>query len=962
MAGYSAVIDVRVQGQDAVRALTDSVGRLEQLAKQVKPIPSLFDKRGVPEVVAAKKRLSDLVETYGKGNTNVAKFATSIAGINTQLQAFKTIAANATTGTGNFNNALIAAATTSTKLLEAELTRFNALQQVYNRQENAVQKGPSKTVKDLLDLQKIVPNSVSALERYQKELLDVQSAVSKTSVEYRELEQAIYRTNVALERVGTYGPAEPPVQGPALPPGMSPKGRPPKKPKKGSLAFNPDPTQENLALGAGFPLLFGGGPAQVAGGLIGSFFGGGFGGQILGSAIAQALQDTTVKIQAIGNAAKELNLNALRDSAIRVNAELDLTVSNYLKAGKSTEAFAAANNEVAKQIGVLPRTVQDITNNANLLGVTWKAFTNIVSTTLSILGAPFVSLLTGILTIVNGILYAFNAIASVTFGGIASGIEYVLSLIPGWANIMQFIQNTYDGLTNTQSDLSVELQKTVETKVRELALEQQLYNLSTQRTLGITTQQKLTNVSLGLTEQLAKIESDTAAKKQAAQEKYAVLKSAADKAALEAQLLSIEKEGEFAAATARNNAEHEKLNLILNSNNETIQRQITAIDGALQVTNARIAAEKAINQVLLEQAQRTVSNTEAAGSRAGAAKTVLELTVKQAQLDLKAAYANIEAEISKQKLIQLNIKLREQEIKIVYATAEAQGKVVQAHKDAVTLAAQAVKEGQKSLDVAIQTAKYSKEAAEAVYSGAVAGAQAQYRDNMKSIEDSTKKTAENTQAAAKAVADAVPPSAATANNADITAEAIQEAAISSGEFAANMGEAALATKAAANNIQGLKRTGGVTFSGPQLEPWMERDIAKARQQAIDNYLPGDSIGSYFAGVNAELELRTAFWQRMAADQEKADEQARAEYYGSRNARVNTGSAYFQQLSVNATQPAQPVFTFASAPQISVTTGPVMQQNNANYVTMADLEKAMLQTADGVVSGLRTSSGRYSIGV
>ena len=46
---------------------------------------------------------------------------------------------------------------------------------------------------------------------------------------------------------------------------------------------------ENLALGAGFPLLFGGGAGSVLGSVLGSFVGTGFGGQILGGALGQAL-------------------------------------------------------------------------------------------------------------------------------------------------------------------------------------------------------------------------------------------------------------------------------------------------------------------------------------------------------------------------------------------------------------------------------------------------------------------------------------------------------------------------------------------------------------------------------------------------------------------------------------------------------------------------------------------------
>jgi hypothetical protein len=48
-------------------------------------------------------------------------------------------------------------------------------------------------------------------------------------------------------------------------------------------------------------------------------------------------------------------------------------------------------------------------------------------------------------------------------------------------------------------------------------------------------------------------------------------------------------------------------------------------------------------------------------------------------------------------------------------------------------------------------------------------------------------------------------------------------------------------------------------------------------------------------------------------------------------------------------------------QISITTGPVLQQGGEQYVTLYDLERAMQMTADGVYKSLRTSAGRYAVG-
>lgn len=50
------------------------------------------------------------------------------------------------------------------------------------------------------------------------------------------------------------------------------------------------------------------------------------------------------------------------------------------------------------------------------------------------------------------------------------------------------------------------------------------------------------------------------------------------------------------------------------------------------------------------------------------------------------------------------------------------------------------------------------------------------------------------------------------------------------------------------------------------------------------------------------------------------------------------------------------------PQINVTTGPVLQQNGQQYVTMQDLERAMRMTAEGVIGRLRTPSARIALGM
>jgi tape measure domain-containing protein len=51
-----------------------------------------------------------------------------------------------------------------------------------------------------------------------------------------------------------------------------------------------------------------------------------------------------------------------------------------------------------------------------------------------------------------------------------------------------------------------------------------------------------------------------------------------------------------------------------------------------------------------------------------------------------------------------------------------------------------------------------------------------------------------------------------------------------------------------------------------------------------------------------------------------------------------------------------------SPQINVTTGPVLQQDGQQYVTVRDLERAMRMTAEGVIGRLRTPAARTALGL
>ena len=185
-------------------------------------------------------------------------------------------------------------------------------------------------------------------------------------------------------------------------------------------------------LGAGFPLLFGGGAGAVGGSILGSALapkGMGFGSQILGSALGTLLERNLQQITAIGNAAREVNLDALEESSIGVNRELAKTVTLLKQQGETEEARKLIQEEIAMQTGATPGTSTDIANNINLLTAEFQKFGAAAATALGIISAPFITALTGVLRLINGILFAFNSFASV-IGFVLKEITSLIEKLP----------------------------------------------------------------------------------------------------------------------------------------------------------------------------------------------------------------------------------------------------------------------------------------------------------------------------------------------------------------------------------------------------------------------------------------------------------------------------------------------------------------------------------------------------
>ena len=258
---------------------------------------------------------------------------------------------------------------------------------------------------------------------------------------------------------------------------------------------------ENLALGAGFPLLFGGGAGSVIGSVLGSFVGTGFGGQILGGALGQALDQALIKIKDIGNAIKTLDFNALTESGIRLSTEIQGQLDLLSQVGDTLTAQKILSQEIARETGTLPGVTEDVANSVNILSDSWRKVVNAVSTTVGIIGAPFAVALAAVLEAVNAIFRVLNGVFSLLGKGIKTVGQFVVQLVAG-QGALDAINNGLDRMNSGLAEANAQaaqFRSTLNESVVRTSIE-----LSANQALtpGVTSEDKITNLKIEKQKQL----------------------------------------------------------------------------------------------------------------------------------------------------------------------------------------------------------------------------------------------------------------------------------------------------------------------------------------------------------------------------------------------------------------------------------------------------------------------------
>jgi hypothetical protein len=460
---YNARIDVTVSGQNRLDYVLASVEKLNSIVSKLKPINLLAPGAGEggDKIRQAKKQLDDfaraLVNFEPQGIQKRAReLSNTLAGSAAQADALGVALANAGLKSGGFKQQ---AAEVRNYALALDTAAQNADR--LNAISRSVQRGAR--------LENIAARFGTTPEAVEQRINNIRD------IRYRKQKEAEAAEYMQQKRAEDF------------------ELRLNKIMEKRQQAKQARTTAENVALGAGFPLLFGGGPGSVIGGALGGLIPGNPMLSVVTSAIGDQLDAAIVKVQTIGNSIKTLNFNALTESGIKLNSEILTQLNLLMQVGDALAVQKILSQEIARETGTLPGVTEDVTGSVNLVQDAWRKFLNSVSTTLGILSAPFAAALAGILEAVTAIFKVFNGLFSLIGTGIKTAAEFVIELVAG-KDAAENIRNNIDKTSASLAEATAkaeEFRNTLnQTNVR-LSIDLQA---ARQLTPGLTSEDKIKNI------------------------------------------------------------------------------------------------------------------------------------------------------------------------------------------------------------------------------------------------------------------------------------------------------------------------------------------------------------------------------------------------------------------------------------------------------------------------------------
>ena len=340
-----------------------------------------------------------------------------------------------------------------------------------------------------------------------------------------------------------------------------------------------------------------------------------------------------------------------------------------------------------------------------------------------------------------------------------------------------------------------------------------------------------------------------------------------------------------------------------------------------ELAQQQITTEKALNQVLLDQAQTRLENAQTDQQRIRAATDIYNLTIAQARLDQEAAKAQVAAAVEKSRVAVENLQLKLRELQAVVALAEAEGTVTKEHYKALQLQQEAVTLAEQQYSLRQQIAVEQNKEIDALFMAQQNAAKLAYQQNI---------VADNTASAASSAA----------------------------QFAGNMSQAASSAQQAAQAMQNVDATSAALGS---VAPGMQTTTGGGgRGYNFGSAMSDESFASDWEKANKNFKKRVqnnAFSSARDADEEFdkviASFRRRADKINSKQSVTSSG----QQSGGNSYGGGSSGAT-GGTPSVNITTGPLLNMDGQNYVTQEDFVVG-LQTA--VEEGARTALSAISSG-
>jgi hypothetical protein len=582
---------------------------------------------------------------------------------------------------------------------------------------------------------------------------------------------------------------------------------------------------------------------------------------------------------------------------------------------------------------MIPQAVADISGNANVLVNIWNQFLGAASGTLSIIGVPFVSALSLLLSGFTKILQYTNLLVT-TVG--AWGAELGRKVINRFPILGRFLSNTLNGtkvITEEEEKRNAVLQAAIDKQVNQNYNIARTIALEKQRTLGRTAAEKLINLELDRGLETTRINAEY-------EEKILQFRrdnAGATAAQVEKGVRQIQVGQAIAIEQVRIKTLLQEQGLEIEANKERYDRaaeavrlQISALETSSQVRAAQLSAEAAINDLYGTQLERQYRLASTATERYNIAVAQFRQQVRAAEIEYIQAVENNRLLIQKAELQARLVELKYRELvaekQIAIAQAVSRGntpaqvsRIAAAYDTAIGVQKDALKNAYNQVAATKQIAIYQNTVAAAVYRTKILQAEGAFAQKLMSNEIGISK-----------------------QWADRLANSMAQVALNAQAAAYNIERAFL-------NQQKLNGAGSTT---PSRTPTLPKPV-KVSAGFIQ-------VGNRRQELFTERFAKGGFVNRPTLG--LIGEAGESEYVVPSSKAAGFATNYLSGRRGDSAIPSEGSDAGAPPLTINVTTGPVMEFDGQRYVTVTDMERAMRATAEGVLGRIRTPAARTALGI